>query len=982
VKNKIFLFFAIIASILFQTLEATVYWTGGDITSDVTDDNIVVSGDNYVCADILVHAATKNIVATISADARLIGKVTTGVPRLALFVENGYTITFALNNNLTFLGALTVPLIVTVKGNGSVRFVLSDDKVCQITSALPNNMGTQFFIITNDDSNSAVQIFRASDSSSNVELAIGPASILSFAATDVIDGTQTSGANLQFNPSNTGTGRMIVRIADTGCLLVQGNKIPSGVVQRNLVSADFDLSVPAGKLVTCTVAGSVLSSAGSSLFVLNMNAHFPDLLSDPWKLGIPCQHRYGCIVGPDGKIIVSGDSYFDYVGLTNNMCPQTFAKPRNASALIMDGIVSAFALPATIALTAPAGVFLRSGVASDGSINPDFTVDPHKVATGMGNVLFDVEGMTALQGTGLGCAFELLSLQVNPTGGSVVIDYGLPLIFPLRTFTRHDDVYLRYNTGCCMINNALSLFDVDLVHSDENHVVYACDTTSSEPTYVGGESFSLTTPAGARPCINFNETRFKVHASVALTGVDLSVIGSNPTTFTFFYNGWLLDDGIGRTCMLGTDIGSLACDATLPAIATNANLTVSPTSTPVAQHLLLQVAPNNGTITEGITGDISNQFSTHLLFLGNASTITLGTNGVLPITAPQQTLTIDGKYFSIETKIQEGCTAGCGSTVTGIGTIFVDSQGVLNISEGIRANMASMVLRGYNGSVQLPKTQVRFAPNVGISHYLLNLNESAQRVIISSSDNFANYTLDWTSIIKGYENPDFPFVPYSLDIYPPFGCPVVTVQNISSLPTVQGAVEQFQIKGSRLGDEAYLMVDGGTIYELTFLDDCGSARVEGAVVAVQNGAYVGLGSRERDRGSLAANTVLGVNGVTLIPNGNARIELNEDIIINDICHILAGPDFGLEGTHFDPDFDPSALRVNINQTLEFHSDLNKAIIVKAGGQLDLTSLNTANKIVSFSGNANLVLEPGAKILMNGGTLLMTDKARVITHTVP
>lgn len=981
-KNKIFLPLCVTFFVVFNPLSATVNWTGGNITTDVVNDDIVLSGDNYVCSDILVQATTQNIAVSVTADARLIGKVTSGVPRLALFVDNGHTIHFVVNNHLSFLGDPTVPLIVTVKGNGTVRFTLADNKTCQITSALPGNLGTKFFIITRTNPNARVEVLRALAASNNdVELTVGPDSMLSFAAEDAIDGSETSGADLVFNPVNTGTGRMIFSIQDSGCFLVQGNKIPVKA-QRDLVLADFDLATPAGETLNCTVAGSVLS-APSSLVVLNGNSEFPDLLSDPWNLGVPVTNRYGCIVGPNGRINVSGSSYVDYVGLTNNICPQPFAKPRNASALIMDGITGDLATPATLSLTAPAGVFLRSGVASDGTITPDFTVDPLKTTTGIGNIVFDVEGRANVEGSGLGCALEVLSLQVNPTGGSVVIDYGAPLIFPLRTFARDvNDNYLQYNTGCFLINNELSLVDVDLVHSDENHTVYQCNTTESEPTYIGGESFTLQSPIGTRPSMSLNGVRFKLHSSAAVTGVDLAVIGSDPTAFTFFQNGWLIDDGTGRTLMLGTDIGSFPCNSVLPAIANNANMTVSPTSTPVAQQLLLQVAPNNATITEGITGDISTQYSTHLLFLGNASTITIGTNGALPPSAPTQTMTIDGKYFSIETKIQEGCTAGCGSEVTGIGTIFVDAQGILNSTSGIRANIASMVLRGYNGSIQLPKTQVRFAPNVGISHYLLDLNDSSQQVIVSESDNFSNYTLDWVNIIKGYQNPTFPFVPYQFDVYPPFGCPAVTLSNISSLPTVQGVVEQFQVKGSRLGDEAALMVDGGKIYELTFLDDCGSARVEGAVVVVQNGAYVGLGSRERDRGSLAANTVLGVNGVTVIPNGNARIELNEDIIINDICHILAGPDFGWEGTQFDPDFNPADLRVSMTQILEFHSDLGKSIIVKAGGQLDLTSLNTPNKTVSFSGNANLVLEPGAQILMNGGTLLMTDKAKVITHTVP
>ncbi len=981
-KSRIFLPLCV-TFFVFQSVCATVNWAGGDITLDVTNDNINLSGDNFVCSDILVAATTQNIIISVSADARLIGKVTSGAPRLALFVDAGYSITFLVNNNLKFIGDPTVPLLVTVKGDGVVRFILSDNKKCEITSVLPGNTGTRFFIITRTNPKSSVEVLRSSSASNNnVELTVGAESILSFAAEDAINGLETSGGDLLFNPVNSGAGRMIVRIEDSGCVLIQGNKIPVGVAQRNLLISDFDLAVPAGSQISCNLEGSV-SSIPASLLFLNENSLYPDLLSDPWNFGMPVSNRYGCIVGPNGNINTSGNVYLDYVGLTNNICSQSFAKPRNASALIMDGIADDFATTATFSMTAPSGIFFRSGVASDGSVSADFTVDPTKTATGAGNVLFDVEGRTVIEGSGLGCAFEIMSLQTNPVGGSVVIDYGSPFIFPLRTFARDvNNMYLCYNTGCCLINNALSLTNVDLVHSDENHTVYPCNAELSEPTYIGGESFTLESPIGPRPSITMKGARVKFHTSAAFTGVDFSVVAGNPTTFTFFYNGRLIDDGVGRTLMLGTQIGSMPCDITLPVISTDANLILAAEPLPGPQQLLLQVAPNDATITQGITGDISNQFSTHVVCLGNGSFIEVGIQGIplFPSTTP--TFTIDGKYFSFETKVQGDCCSGCGGEVTGIGTIFVDNQGVINITSGIRANIRAMVLKSGNGSVQLPMSQVRFAPQVGISHRTLDLTDPTQRVIISFTENLSDYTLNWQDVIKGYASIDFPFIPYALDVYPPFGCPAVTIENISSLPTVQGKVEQFQIIGSRLGDEAYLMVDGGTIYELIFLDDCGPATVEGAVVVVQNGAYVGLGSRDRDQDSERANIVLGVNGVTLIPNGNARIELNEDVIINDICHVLAGPDFGLEGTQFDPDFNPADLRVSMTQVLEIHSDLGKSIIVKSGGQLDLTSFTSAHQTLAFSGNANLILEPGAQILMNGGTLLMTDKAKVITHTVP
>ena len=82
------------------------------------------------------------------------------------------------------------------------------------------------------------------------------------------------------------------------------------------------------------------------------------------------------------------------------------------------------------------------------------------------------------------------------------------------------------------------------------------------------------------------------------------------------------------------------------------------------------------------------------------------------------------------------------------------------------------------------------------------------------------------------------------------------------------------------GDLAYstgqvVMVDGGFIREFLFFSGCNSADAPTAVIALQNEGRVGLGTTHRNVDSLGASIVLGVNGVTIIANGNGEVCLTK-----------------------------------------------------------------------------------------------------------
>lgn len=96
------------------------------------------------------------------------------------------------------------------------------------------------------------------------------------------------------------------------------------------------------------------------------------------------------------------------------------------------------------------------------------------------------------------------------------------------------------------------------------------------------------------------------------------------------------------------------------------------------------------------------------------------------------------------------------------------------------------------------------------------------------------------------------------------------------------------------------------------------------------------------------------------------IELTNDIVINNSCELVAGgPNFG----------------ITQQDRVTFHATNSRAIRITKDGVWRMLTFNTQNKVIEFSGNAQLILEPGAQMIMNNGKLLMSDNAQLITITV-
>lgn len=604
---------------------------------------------------------------------------------------------------------------------------------------------------------------------------------------------------------------------------------------------------------------------------------------------------------------------------------------------------------------------------------------------------------------------EILSLEVDPTGDPLFVDLCTPicnLIFPKRTFAM--DVTgcfcLQYNAANFLVNNDLNLFQTALNHTDTIHEVFQKNDIKSEPTYIGGDSFIC--KGTCRPRIIFCNSRLLVHENIAFTGLDLLVPNciqntidcctcpptapglqctDNVSKFIFYYNGRCCDEGTGRTMILGTQIGSMNCSG-CGIISRDAHLDVMqtdncPTSlclpgqcpSPL-QQLLLQVDANSELINKCMhnlpttCSAIRGQKSIHTIFLGHSSNITIGghPNCCPEIGLPNSTTLLDtclgsiceplaftcvtnpmfcicGNFFTFESR---GGSKGLPalSNVTGEGGIFVDSNGKITINPDARASMNVMVTKSGNGLINLPRSQVLFGDQFGISDWNLTLGCSitTTNVIVPCGACLSDYTLNWLTTKKDCNG----YCPYEPDSVTTCTCPSVLPCNVDCLPTIQGEVGQFQIQGSRLGDQAAIKVDGGYIRELIFERQgnyAGEAPV--ALVVVEGNGKVGLNTAHRSLDSTEAQVVLGVNGVTIVANGDGEIVLNEDVLVNNVCALLKGPNFSTARS---------------GHILRFTSHVDREFRIKSCGILDLSTFATGD-VIEFADNVHVVIEPGAII---------------------
>ena len=997
--RKQFLFFVISFLFFSVSLQAVVNWHNSLVTTNVTDDDIDVIGVNTLQQNIIVTANTTDIDITVAnSDSVITGTIFGGQQsQLCLVLANNHVITFDLDYNLLFKGSDNSgpegALLISVAGDGEVVFNIGDGKKVSFTSS--DSAGTQLYVIMHATDIPTLQFQRDNTASDqHVEIQIGPKSLVSYISDLSLNLLNLEKGLIIFDPGNAlaNEGRMLLSISDTGGMYVGGMyaDIDSGSESCPLWD-DIYTGTVNGLEARMVVKNGVVGGH-ASLLIANENNNYPDLIFNPFCKSNLEVTRYGFILGPNGVIRVDDDAFIDYVGLTNNscdladdacLCPDILGqediwsrvKKRNPSAFIVDGEYLGDRT-AIIEFGDSSALYFRSGVNRFGNVNEyatdgsfSFSVDTFSRTCCEGEMVFDVEGKLDVISDGPNDvnAIEILSIEVDFKGGSVLIDSSEDA-FPLRTFRKDSSGhYIGYNKSYAFFNNRVNIYDTVLKHTDMFHLVCENNDISSEPTYVGGEHIKLSENGATLSKIVFYNTDFYLHTSAAVTGVDLSIPNldeerGNEVDFKFFYNGSIIDDGSGRNLILGTCKGSKSCDCTV--IDTDAHLDVmqEAAQAPSPQNLFFTVEMNNDTIIEGVPEvDGCDQLSLHTIFLGYGSNMSIGGGSFSSGNATNPSVFIDGNFFSFESR-GGNCCSPENAASTGQGGIFVDRNGFFGIGDEYRANISTMVVKSDNGSIYLPKGKVFFDNRVAIADWHLDLAVTV--TIIPKDAYITDYTLNWLTVKKNY----FDFCPYQICCVDLCGsCSPVEEKNITSIPIVMGYVEQFQIKGSRISSPAHFMVDGGRIREVIFLTDYNSAEAATAVIALQNEGRAGLGSTHKNVDSLHASTFLGVNGITLIPNGNCQVDLNEDFIVNDVCHILKGPDF--EATEDE------------EVVIRIASDSEKKLRVVNGGILDLSSFTQPNQVVDFAGDITLILEPGCRIRMGGGKIRFSDNAQVICPSI-
>ncbi|MCK4500030.1 hypothetical protein KAU11_05995, partial [Candidatus Babeliales bacterium] len=139
---------------------------------------------------------------------------------------------------------------------------------------------------------------------------------------------------------------------------------------------------------------------------------------------------------------------------------------------------------------------------------------------------------------------------------------------------------------------------------------------------------------------------------------------------------------------------------------------------------------------------------------------------------------------------------------------------------------------------------------------------------------------------------------------------------------------------------------------------------------LDHGARLGLGSRDWNKHSDNAWSLLGKNRVSLRPNGSCIIDVNSDLVIADPQPIVPTSNFGAITQRSDlplvPETSDEALGID-DHRITFFSNDTKEIRIPAGQEFDLsafgqhsTTVYAAQKI-EIAGRVRLVFEPGSAI---------------------
>lgn len=990
-------------ALCFSRLALGVVTWNGTTTDDVTNSDLIIHNCTFA-RNPTITASSGDWRAYLDAGS---ATVDGSSHTLYINVSVGSSFTFDLTGDydLDFAGGAGTQVFQVIQtGAGRVIFKLKGGRTFTLRSVGGNLDGGVRYYSKLDQIGQTPAVglvwqydrtASLSDRNKNAVIALKNGSLLTFIASNTPDvSTEIGGLGVYASNEVANSGTLLLDIENRAGFIATGHLYSSGIVSLGTLAGHQTnvqlLNEGAGGLYT------------NRFLVINSNTVLSQLFSDPTRtLATPDGVQHGFILGAGSQLLLKNGTYLDYVGTAPNgpsltssaavlqgKIPDTLLKARNPSALTIDSSL-AYDTAQNIVMYDESGIFLRSACDAAGHYHQsvpltnsalDFSISSTAQPGGAGNVVFDVEaplysyGVKSELATNLN-VFNVLSRAVAPTGGHIEIGGDLT-VFPL--FTNAVDtagVPVQYAKACCLVNNRVNLTSTIIRHDDITHVINATNTPlMSEPVYIGGETFKLV-PAEAlpRPTIALYNSQVRLHTSGATTGVDYLVTADvdtpNISNWNFYANGRVVDNGTGRAMVLGTTTGSYAYDeATIVDASSHVDIYQESALTSAVTHELTMTTDFNNNEWNPLIpvgADLSGQYSVQTVFLGEKSNVQIGSQNspvFQLLTSP--TLNINGNFFSFMSKGGSISQPDL-SASTGEGGIFVDRNGVITLAPSARANFGLMVVKGATtASINLPKDRAYFNSRVGIGPWELNL--ASQNVIVPAGQHLSDYTIDWMATKKDFAGGFVPFNPTGTLVQP------ITSATLTNIPTVNGEVDQLQVKRSRLGDQVHLMVDGGKVRELVFLTGYDSAESATGLAVLKNNGQLGIGNNFTNYVSNEANVVLGTNGLTLAADGDGVVNLYTDVVVNSLCGIVTGPNFGSSGV----------------QALYIHSTDEHEIRIKNGGVLDLTTFTNANQELVFDGKINLVLEPGATVIFGGGTFyfdgqskLTIDQASVPAHFV-
>lgn len=181
-------------------------------------------------------------------------------------------------------------------------------------------------------------------------------------------------------------------------------------------------------------------------------------------------------------------------------------------------------------------------------------------------------------------------------------------------------------------------------------------------------------------------------------------------------------------------------------------------------------------------------------------------------------------------------------------------------------------------------------------------------------------------------------------------------------------LDQLAVSGATLADPFLMYLSGdhaGISQVRELVTEYSQLPIPGegafAKIFMDQGAKVGLGTRNTNDKSANSWSEIGKNSVTLIPNGDCLVNVNSDILISDAQPIIPTTNFGSQY------LDLVGNLIKPSHRITFFSQNTHEIRIPAGHELDLSAFGQATtdlsgtQQIAIGGKLKLIFEPGSTL---------------------